>query len=161
LLANRNRVCFFLAIGAVQNGWQLAGLIEEQLGELVEVGLASERIAASFPSRDVVRVITSRGCSCDLLVRGEGTGPHALGASDRVLLGRACRHTLARLTRQLGTLRLVVGQVTRSPSGALPHVYMTLAAFTSPQTEIPTESLVEVSANSDLPRFGEHRRFRC
>lgn len=155
-------MCFLLAIGAVGNHWQLADLVEEQLGELVEVVPAPERIAACFPPGDVVRVITSRGCSCDLLTRGEGTGSHALGAGNRVLLARACRHTLARLTRQLGTLRLFIGRVARSPSASLPHVSMTLAAFTSPQTEIPTESLVEVSAHPELPReFGEHRRFRC
>jgi hypothetical protein len=140
-------VCFLIAIGAARDDWRLASWLEDQLGDRTDVAMAPLAFAMRFPAQDLVLTITSRGCSCDMLTRVE-RATRQTATSTRVALSRDCRQTLAGLTRRLGALRLFVGRFPGTRPSELSRLSMTADQLAAPQTEVPTELLVEVAARS-------------
>lgn len=136
-------MCFLLTIGAATDGWRLAGSVEVELGDWVEVVQPPASLAASFPAGDAVRAVTSRGCSCELLEKPVAAADHG-GPAAAVVLTADCRRALAGLARRHGALRLLVGSPGPGPHSRRLGLRMSLGDFASPRARIPSEVLVDV-----------------
>jgi hypothetical protein len=136
-------LCYYLAIGAATEGYKLAGLVEERLGEAVDAIEPPATVAAIFPPGDAVRFATSRGCSCDLVSRGrpEPSSGASLGA---VSLTPACRLALAFVAGRLGSIRIYVGSRREGSSSEPTKLFASLGELLSLGWQIPSSVLVEV-----------------
>lgn len=133
-------MCCLLAIGAVADPLRLGAFFEEQLG--VDVAAAQGTIAAAFPSENVVRLLTRRGCSCDLLeVRAPaGSGP----GGGSIWLTRACRRTLALAAAELGTISIYVKSQREWRPGRIPRLAMTIGELLEWRVSLPADVLIDV-----------------
>jgi hypothetical protein len=134
-------VCYFLAIGVAAEPWRLAALLEESIQLDVDATAAHRSILAAFPPMDVVRLVTHRGCSCNLLA------PLSKEASCwQVSLTSGCRRVIAQAVNELGAVRLYVRTRKHPSHGRLLRHVMTLDEFVHTAATIPTNALVEVVA---------------
>jgi hypothetical protein len=133
-------VCYFLAIGAVADPLQFGAFFEEQLE--VDVAAAQARLVAAFPTEDVVRVLTHRGCSCDLLELGSLAGSAVPGGA--LCLTLACRRVLAIAAAQLGSLRIYLKSRRDWRPGRVPRLTMTIDELLARRVGLPSDVLIEV-----------------
>lgn len=141
-------MCYFLTIGAVAQPWRLTAMLEEQLPLEVDATAARADVAAAFPSEDLVRLVTHRGCSCSLVcplakavVDGEVSGP-------LVSLTLGCRRAIARAVMDLGAVRLYVRTRKQSCPGRPPRLAMTLDEFLCAHSAVPANALIEIVARA-------------
>jgi hypothetical protein len=96
--SRKQGVCYFVSIGARAPGHLLAQVFDEWADLDVSVSPANAAIARAFPIEDEVRLVTRRGCSCDLV-----------GANERTTKTVAAfRSSLVRVVEQFGSVRLLV-----------------------------------------------------
>lgn len=160
IMGSRNRirgigltVCYFLAIGAVADPWRLTAMLEEQLQLDVDATAEQPGVVAAFPSEDLVRLVTHRGCSCSL-VRPLSTPVVAREVpSSLVSLTLGCRRAIARAVKDLGAVRLYVrGRKHPSPE-RLSRIAMSLDEFLCAQAAVPANALVEIVARISPERL--------
>jgi hypothetical protein len=138
-------VCYFLAIGAVAEAWRLGAFFEAELD--VDAGIAQAAVLAAFPAEDVVRILTRRGCSCELLEPGASIGNAS--SAGAVWLIPACRRALARATTNLGTIRIYLRSRREWQPGPLPRLAMTINELMRWETAVPANVLVDLVV--DIP----------
>ncbi len=98
-------MCYFVTIGASVPGRRLVQVFDEEAGLDVGALPVCGSVAKAFPRDDQVRMVTWRGCSCDLV------GPTAGDASSQPQakkLRATFRSCVARMARELGGVRLLV-----------------------------------------------------
>ena len=132
-------MCYFLTIGAAADPLRIAALFEEQLD--VDIAAAQASIMGAFPTKDVVRLLTRGGCSCDLLEIRRST--RASAAGEPVWLAPACRRVLAIAAAELGGLRIYLeSRRAWRPGGR--RLPMTLGELLEWRAVVPTDVLVDV-----------------
>lgn len=139
-------VCYFLAIGAVADSWRLTAMLEEQLELDVDATAEQPGVVAAFPSEDLVRLVTHRGCSCSLVrPLSRALVGHEVSSS-LVSLTLGCRRAIARAVNALGAVRLYVRARKHPSAEPLSRVAMTLDEFLRAEAAVPANALVEIVA---------------
>lgn len=105
-------MCIFVAVGVDAPAPLMAHVFDEQAELDVGVAQACAQVAKIFPAKDQVRLVTYRGCSCDLLQPPCGSSPERLEAAKCAL---GFRRAVAELVRQVGSVRLLVHRHAGTP----------------------------------------------
>jgi hypothetical protein len=142
-------VCYFLAIGAVADSSRLGTFFEEELD--VDVARAETSVLVAFPAEDVVRLLTRRGCSCELLEPGASIG--RASTADHVWLTPVCRRALAHATMNLGTIRIYRRSRREWQPGRLPRLTMAIEELLRRETAIPANVLVDLVVDAPSRRL--------
>lgn len=139
-------MCYFLAIGAVAEPWRLTAMLEEQLQLDVDATTEQPGVVAAFPSEDLVRLVTHRGCSCSLVRPLSEAVADRDASSSLVSLTLGCRRAIARAVTDLGAVRLYVRARKHPSPKRLSRSAMTLDEFLRGQAALPANALVEIVA---------------
>ncbi len=131
-------MCYFLTIGCRGEPWQVVSLLEDEALLPLEASPAPPSIVSAFPADDVVRLLTHRGCSCDLLAR----------AGQKVVLTSWFRQRLATAAARLGTLRFCIRTQLDRHAEPVKGLTLKVDELLQPADELPTDTLVCVSAGS-------------
>ncbi len=118
-------MCYFVSIGAKAPVCVLAEVFDAQADLDVAASPAGAPIARAFPVDDHVCLVTSRGCSCDLLA--PSNRPSAVG-SRSTRLTAAFQGAVLRVARQLGSIRLLVHRHRDPGRLPAPGMHLTLTA---------------------------------
>lgn len=141
-------MCYFLAIGLLAEPWRLIAMLEQQLPLEVDATAEQSTVVAAFPSEDVVRLVTHRGCSCSLLRPLSRELPSSL-----VSLIPGCRRVIAQAVNDLRSVRLYVRAQKHPSHTRLPGLVMTLDEFLRAEATVPANALVEIVAQIPAERL--------
>jgi hypothetical protein len=103
-------------------------------------------VVAAFPSEDLVRLVTHRGCSCSLVRPPSRPAVGREVSSSLVSLTLGCRRAIARAVNDLGAVRLYVRARKHASPERLCRIAMTLDEFLCAQAAVPANTLVEIVA---------------
>lgn len=132
-------MCYFLAIGAVADPLRIGAFFEERLD--VDVAVAQATIQATFPTEDVVRLLTRGGCSCELLDLRAST--RAAAPAEATWLAPKCRRVLAIAATQLGGLRFYLkSRRDWRPGGR--RLALTIGELLEWRTAVPADVLIDI-----------------
>jgi hypothetical protein len=87
-------VCYFVSVGAKAPAHRLAWVFEER----ADLEVFASPVVSAFPDEDAVRMVTWRGCSCDLV----------LPSQRATKLLAAFRSCIVSVARELGSVRMMV-----------------------------------------------------
>lgn len=143
-------MCIFVAFGADAPVQFIRQVFEERAELDLGAVCVCLHVAKVFPSSDEVRLVTVRGCSCDLLA--PPGAPSSRSASAKCASG--FRRAVADVVRQVGSARLFVHRhagVPRDPCRAPnPQARLTLnlREFMTCEQWFVEDALLEISAEA-------------
>jgi hypothetical protein len=139
-------MCYFIAVGANTKASAIAGLFEEEHDFDVGVLVPFPYMARAFPSDNLVRLVTRRGCSCDLVpVRSNRNR-----TLERAKASAIFRKAIAKGARDFGIIRIFVHRPTREPNAGTPpgaRSSITSQGVLICDRWLVEDTLIEVSVN--------------
>jgi hypothetical protein len=144
LAESKSDVCYFLAIGANTDPWRFTAAIEELLQLDVDLSTPPRLFPLVFPRTDLVRVVTRRGCSCDLFEPAGAAPAGRKPSNDAVWLIPAWRRALASAFREIGAFRLCARTHRDALTGRVPRTTMALHDLATKGVGLPANVLIDV-----------------
>lgn len=136
--------CYLLAIGAAVQPWRLNALIEQESLLDAHTPAGREGLVAAFPAEDAVRLITRRGCSCELVESVRLPPRKADWPNASVYLSEEPRRLIARGLVELGSVRLYLRTRRQRETAHLPRQIVTIEELLSSNRGVPADVLVDV-----------------